>query len=74
MHQNFTSLWNITILVTGVLWAMLVWMIWTSGQLKTPEDHQIFLAVVIPAFVLIYISGFLIARRHKKKLDASSAG
>jgi hypothetical protein len=68
MNERFTSLWNITILVTGILWAMLVWMIWTSGQLQTPADRQVFLLVVIPAFVLIYVSGFIIAKRHFRKL------
>jgi hypothetical protein len=72
MHQNFTSLWNITFLVTGILWAMLVWMIWTSGQLTTPDDRVVFLCVVIPAFVFIYLFGFFVAKRHFRKLEASS--
>lgn len=72
MNERFTSLWNITFLVTGPLWAMLVWMIWTSGQLQTPADRQIFLWVVIPAFAFIYIFGFIIARRHFKKLGSGS--
>jgi hypothetical protein len=70
MNNNFTSLWNITFLVTGPLWALLVWMIWTSGQLKTPQDQTIFLGVVIPTFILIYLSGFLIAKRHAKKQES----
>jgi hypothetical protein len=70
--NNFKSLWNITFLVTGLLWATLVWMIWTSGQLKTPQDNVIFLCVVIPAFILIYLSGFLIAKRHARKQGSST--
>jgi hypothetical protein len=72
MNQSFKTLWNITFVVTGILWASLVLMIWTSGQLKTPQDQIIFLCVVIPAFVLIYLSGFLIAKRHTKKLESAS--
>ncbi len=72
MNQSFKTLWNITFVVTGLLWATLVWMIWISGQLKTPQDQIIFLCVVIPAFVLIYLSGFFIARRHTKKPESAA--
>ena len=55
MHQNFTKLWNITFLVVGPLWGLFVWMVWTSGQLKTPHHEILFLSVVVPGFILIYL-------------------
>ena len=53
MNQSFTKLWNITFLVVGPLWALFVWMVWTSGQLKTPQHEILFFSVVIPGFILI---------------------
>lgn len=72
MNNNFKTLWNITFLATGPIWGVLVWMIWTSGQLKTQYDEIIFFSVVIPAFILIYLSGFLIAKRHMKKQESAA--
>jgi len=42
-------------------------MIWSSGQLQTIDDKILFLAIVIPGFLLIYFSGFFIEGWHKKK-------
>ena len=73
MHQNFTKLWNITFLVVGPLWGLFVWMVWTSGQLKTAHHEILFLSVVVPGFILIYLSGFLIAKRHATKQNSASS-
>ncbi len=70
MNYSFKTLWNITFAFTGPVWALLAWMIWDSGQLKTPGDHALFLGLVVPGFMLIYFSGFLIRKRHAKKLGA----
>jgi hypothetical protein len=70
MNNSFKTLWNRLFLVTGPVWFLLVWMIWSSGQLKTAEDHNIFLSLIIPGFILIYLSGFMIQKRHAKKLEA----
>jgi hypothetical protein len=48
-------------------------MVWTSGQLKTPQHEILFFSVVIPGFILIYLSGFLIAKRHAIKQQSSSS-
>ena len=32
-------------------------------------DQQIFLGLIIPGFILIYLSGFMIQKRHAKKLQ-----
>lgn len=59
--------------VVGPLWFVLVWMIMDSGQLETPYDHTIFLSLIIPGFILIYLMGylmgFLIQKRHAKKMQ-----
>ncbi|NTW84434.1 MAG: hypothetical protein HGB36_13945 [Chlorobiaceae bacterium] len=70
MNHSFTKLWNITFLVVTPIWAVFVWMIWTSGQLKTPHHELLFFSVVIPGFLLIYLSGFVIAKRHALKQSA----
>jgi len=46
---------------------MLAWMIWSSGQLQTVGDQMTYLAVVVPGFIVIYLSGFFIEGWHKKK-------
>ncbi|NTU54608.1 MAG: hypothetical protein HGA97_13165 [Chlorobiaceae bacterium] len=69
MNYSFTTLWNRLFLMVGPVWALLVWMIWTSGQLRTPAHQQIYLGLVIPGFILIYLSGFLIQKRHAKKIQ-----
>lgn len=73
MNQSFAKLWNITFLVVGPLWALFVWMVWTSGQLRTPQQEILFFSVVIPGFILIYLSGFLIAKRHERKQGPASS-
>ncbi len=67
MNYSFKTLWNATFIVVGPAWALLAWMIWSSGQLRTPQHHALFLGLVIPGFFLIYLSGFLIRNRHAKK-------
>ena len=73
MNQSFAKLWNITFLVVGPLWALFVWMVWTSEQLRTPQQEILFFSVVIPGFILIYLSGFLIAKRHARKQGPASS-
>lgn len=73
MNQSFAKLWNITFLVVGPLWALFVWMVWTSGQLRTPQQEILFFSVVIPGFIQIYLSGFLIAKRHARKQGPASS-
>lgn len=73
MNQSFAKLWNITFLVVGPLWALFVWMVWTSGQLRTPQQEILFFSVVIPGFILIYLSGFLIAKRQARKQGPASS-
>lgn len=73
MNQSFAKLWNITFLVVGPLWALFVWMVWTSGQLRAPQQEILFFSVVIPGFILIYLSGFLIAKRHARKQGPASS-
>ncbi|MEI6757197.1 MAG: hypothetical protein FDX18_02015 [Chlorobium sp.] len=67
MKYSFKRLWNTTFLFVGPGWYLLVWMIWSSGQLQTIDDKILFLAIVIPGFLLIYFSGFFIEGWHKKK-------
>ncbi|MBM3422997.1 MAG: hypothetical protein FJY09_07105 [Chlorobi bacterium] len=67
MKYTFTTLWNVTFLFVGPLWFMLAWMIWSSGQLQTVGDQMTYLAVVVPGFIVIYLSGFFIEGWHKKK-------
>lgn len=66
MH-TFKKLWNATFIFVGPLWFVLVWMIWKSGQLHFTQDKAIFLCVVIPGFIVVYLSGFLIESWHLKK-------
>jgi hypothetical protein len=73
MNNSFTKLWNITFLVVTPIWAVFVWMIWTSGQLKNPQHELLFFSVVIPGFILIYLSGFLIAKRHALKQKSANS-
>lgn len=70
MNHSFKTLWNATFAFTGPVWALLAWMIWESGQLRTPEQHTLFLGLVVPGFILIYLSGFMIRNRHAKKFQA----
>jgi len=70
MNYSFKTLWNAMFVFVGPLWFALVWMIWDSGQLATPSDRTIFLALVIPGFILIYLMGFLIQKRHAKKMQS----
>lgn len=67
MNYSFKTLWNATFIAIGPVWCMLAWMIWSSGQLKTPAHQATFLGVLIPGFILIYASGFLIQKRHAGK-------
>lgn len=69
MNHSFSKLWNMMFVFVGPVWAVLVWMIWSSGQLRTTTDQQLFLFLIIPGFILIYFSGFLIQKRHAKKLQ-----
>ena len=70
MKHSFKRLWNTTFLFVGPIWCVLVWMIWSSGQLSTIGDKISFLAAVIPGFLLIYGSGFFIESWHEKKQKA----
>lgn len=74
MKYSFTTLWNITFVFVGPLWFVLAWLIWASGQLQTVGDRMTYLAVVIPGFLCIYLSGFLIEGWHKKKKKKASQG
>ena len=68
MNYSFKTLWNRMFVIVAPVWFLLVWMIWSSGQLKTAQDNNSFLGLVIPGFILIYLSGFMIQKRHAKKL------
>ncbi|NTU91464.1 MAG: hypothetical protein HGB01_07465 [Chlorobiaceae bacterium] len=68
MNYSFKYLWNFMFVIVGPVWAVLAWMIWTSGQLTTPQHQSLYLGIVIPGFVLIYLSGFIVQKRHAKKL------
>lgn len=68
MNYRFKTLWNAMFLVVGPVWAVLARMIWVSGQLRNPHHESLFLGVVIPGFILIYLSGFIIEKRHVNKL------
>ena len=57
-------------LFVGPAWFVLVWMIWSSGQMQTMADRITFLSIVIPGFLLIYSSGFFIEGWHEKKRKA----
>ena len=67
LNGTFKGLWNKAVLLMGALWAVLVFMIWESNQLATAADRQIFLTVVICGFLVVYVSGFLIEVRNRKK-------
>ena len=67
LKGSFKGLWNKAIFFMGVLWFILVYMIWDSGQLVTATDRQIFMTVVLVGFLLVYVFGFLIESLHKKK-------
>ncbi len=67
MKYSFKRLWNTAFLFVGPAWYVLVWMIWSSGQLLTIRDKITFLGIVIPGFLIIYSSGFLIEGWHEKK-------
>ncbi|TNJ39896.1 hypothetical protein FGF66_02905 [Chlorobaculum thiosulfatiphilum] len=69
MNYSFKTLWNVMFLAIGPVWFLLVWMIWSSGQLKTEADQMLYFALIIPGFILIYLSGFLIQKRHAKKIQ-----
>lgn len=69
MNYSFKTLWNVMFLATGPVWFLLVWMIWSSGQLKTEADQMLYWALIIPGFIVIYLSGFLIQKRHAKKIE-----
>jgi hypothetical protein len=73
MNYSFKTLWNAMFVIVGPLWAVLAWMIWSSGQLKTPQHHAFFLGMVIPGFILIYLSGFVIRNRHAKKQNSEAS-
>jgi len=70
MNNSFKTLWNRAFLFVGPSWSLLVWMIWSSGQLETFSDKLTFLAMVIPGFLLVYASGFFIEQWHEKKQRA----
>ncbi len=72
MKYSFKRLWNLMFLFVGPGWSLLVWMIWSSGQLHSPGEKILFLSVVIPGFLLIYFSGFFIEGWHKRKQSARS--
>jgi hypothetical protein len=72
MKNSFRKLWNTMFLFVGPAWYLLVWMIWSSGQLQTIGDKTTFLVMVIPGFLLIYSSGFFIERWHEKKQKGRS--
>ena len=72
MKYSFRRLWNTMFLFVGPAWYLLVWMIWSSGQLQTIGDKITFLGVVIPGFLLIYSSGFFIEGWHEKKQKGRS--
>lgn len=67
LNGSFKGLWNKAVFFMGALWALLVFMIWESGQLVTSFDRQIFFAVVISGFLVVYVSGFFVEARNRKK-------
>jgi hypothetical protein len=72
MNYSFKQLWNRAFLFIGPGWYLLVWMIWSSGQLVTVADKMTFIGIVIPGFLIVYTSGFFIERWHHKKKTARS--
>jgi hypothetical protein len=67
MKYSFKQLWNRAFLFVGPGWSVLVWMVWSSGQLVTIGDKINFLGIVIPGFLIVYSSGFFIEGWHEKK-------
>ncbi|MEI6691949.1 MAG: hypothetical protein WCL43_04430 [Chlorobium sp.] len=67
MKYSFKKLWNTTFLFVGPIWYLLVWMIWSSGQVQNIADKMSFLGTVIPGFLLIYSAGFFIEGWHERK-------
>ena len=47
MKYSFKRLWNTTFLFVGPAWYVLVWMIWSSGQLQSISDKMTFLGTII---------------------------
>lgn len=74
MEFEFRKMWNMAFLYIGAGWFVLVWMIWSSGQLETMGDRVFFLLVVVPGFIAVYGSGFLIERWHLKKQARQKSG
>jgi hypothetical protein len=70
MKNSFKLLWNRAFLFVGPAWYLLVWMIWSSGQLVSIADRLTFLCMVIPGFLIVYSSGFFIEGWHEKKKRA----
>ena len=54
MKHSFKKLWNTTFLFVGPAWFVLVWLIWSSGQVQSTGDKLTFLGTVIPGFLIIY--------------------
>lgn len=67
LSYSFKTLWNRTYFFVFPLWVVLVYFIWGSGQLATMQDQIVFFGIVVPGFMLTYISGFLIEKWHKNK-------
>ncbi|MBV5303042.1 MAG: hypothetical protein JZU70_02400 [Chlorobium sp.] len=67
MNYSFKRLWNRAFLFVGPAWFLLVWMIWSSGQLITVADKITFIGIVIPGFLIVYSTGFFIEGWHEKK-------
>jgi len=67
MNYSFKRLWNRAFLFVGPAWFLLVWMIWSSGQLITVADKITFIGIVIPGFLIVYTTGFFIEGWHEKK-------
>ena len=64
---SFKSLWSMAVLLVGIVWVLLVFFIWNSGQLETAADRRVFLAVVIGGGFFTYILGFIIEALYKRK-------
>ncbi len=67
MNYSFKTLWNRMFAIVTPVWALLAWMIWSSGQLATPQHQALYLFIVVPGFLFIYLSGFMIRNRHARK-------
>jgi hypothetical protein len=67
MNYSFKRLWNRAFLFVGPAWFLLVWIIWSSGQLITVADKITFIGIVIPGFLIVYSTGFFIEGWHEKK-------